>query len=765
MYNYANLSDYEFELLCRDIMEKKLGRSLRCFAPGKDGGVDVTESKLSNEVMIQVKRYISSPFSELLSSLRKELPKVQKKQPKHYYVCCAKQLTLRNITAIYELFEEYMQGPEDVVDLGEIDKFLHRKENEDVLECHYKLWLESTNILERIYHQDVFIDCESLLYDIDKEKKIFVATGYYEQCRKILEEERMLLLLGNPGVGKTMTSKMLALYFAAKGYRIRYTTDHDISNLKAALSRDKDRPEVLLLDDCLGQHYFKMQDTRENELLALIKYIRMNRKKILIMNSRVTIFQEAKERSGEFRYFMEDQTLKIRKIEMKQLKVEEKGQIFYNHLYFSDIPEGYRKDIIRDKNYRRIVAHQNYTPRVIEFVTKKGNYTAVEPDRYAEYIMNCLDNPKELWSDEFLRRLGPEDRALLLTLYSLTDTMVEEGILIRAYKRRMESMPQHDATRNVYQDALKRLTGSMVHILSDREVRKIGVCNPSINDFLKSYTAEKGEGEEMPGYATEFVQLQRMCPNQIEGMIRNGRIYEFHFKNQSERYGYILNNICQNNIMAECHREFVEEFLTKLPLCMTVFGDRKISILMSLLTETFDAYYHTRKLLNEKALKDMLQTIDLEDYHILHREIYEKGNQWFLQKYEDALISGLQQAVDVHMNDVLQEDYYEACDISAILEDHTYYESGYEECDYTGAAREIAEKIKDDVCDEIHSIISLYPQSVYGAIFYDEGDVNISIYDIKQYLEAWSSSYFYEDEFVEDDDTESGEDILDVMFR
>ena len=58
----------------------------------------------------------------------------------------------------------------------------------------------------------------------------------------------------------------------------------------------------------------------------------MNRKKILIMNSRVTIFQEARERSGEFRYFMDDEKLKIRRIEMKQLKVEEKGQIFYNHL-------------------------------------------------------------------------------------------------------------------------------------------------------------------------------------------------------------------------------------------------------------------------------------------------------------------------------------------------------------------------------------------------------------------------------------------------
>ena len=43
MFNYKNLSDYEFEKLCCDIMSKKLGVQLRTFAKGKDGGIDATE--------------------------------------------------------------------------------------------------------------------------------------------------------------------------------------------------------------------------------------------------------------------------------------------------------------------------------------------------------------------------------------------------------------------------------------------------------------------------------------------------------------------------------------------------------------------------------------------------------------------------------------------------------------------------------------------------------------------------------------------------
>ena len=66
MYQYGNLSDFEFELLCRDIMERKLGCPLRCFAPGRDGGVDIMETRLSGCHMVQVKHYIDSSYNTAL---------------------------------------------------------------------------------------------------------------------------------------------------------------------------------------------------------------------------------------------------------------------------------------------------------------------------------------------------------------------------------------------------------------------------------------------------------------------------------------------------------------------------------------------------------------------------------------------------------------------------------------------------------------------------------------------------------------------------
>lgn len=44
-----------------------------------------------------------------------------------------------------------------------------------------------------------------------EDSRRFVETSCYNECIDILEKKRMLLLLGMPGTGKTVTTKMLAI--------------------------------------------------------------------------------------------------------------------------------------------------------------------------------------------------------------------------------------------------------------------------------------------------------------------------------------------------------------------------------------------------------------------------------------------------------------------------------------------------------------------------------------------------------------------------
>lgn len=70
MFNYENLSDYEFENLCCDIISKKLGVQLRIFATGRDGGIDATDDTKTHNIVVQAKHYIRSGYAALLRTLR-----------------------------------------------------------------------------------------------------------------------------------------------------------------------------------------------------------------------------------------------------------------------------------------------------------------------------------------------------------------------------------------------------------------------------------------------------------------------------------------------------------------------------------------------------------------------------------------------------------------------------------------------------------------------------------------------------------------------
>ena len=77
MYNFKNLSDVEFEILCKDIMQKKLGVELYTFSKGRDGGIDITDNPVTKGIVIQVKHYIKSTYANLRTSLKKEVEHVK----------------------------------------------------------------------------------------------------------------------------------------------------------------------------------------------------------------------------------------------------------------------------------------------------------------------------------------------------------------------------------------------------------------------------------------------------------------------------------------------------------------------------------------------------------------------------------------------------------------------------------------------------------------------------------------------------------------
>ena len=192
---------------------------------------------------------------------------------------------------------------------------------------------------------------------------------------------------------------------------------------------------------------------------------------------------------------------------MGKLSIPDKGRIFHNHIYFKGLPLDCYWNILKEYYYRKIVKHTNYTPRIMEFVTREYNYKKVSGDHYYEYVFWCLENPTEIRHDEFSEKLQQEDRIFLTTLYSLTDTSIGENRLKRAFNYRLRNNTIVDTSRNTFEGVLKRLESAFVQIIEKDRKKEIGVINPSMNDFLKEYLQKNDiERENIKENATEYEQ-------------------------------------------------------------------------------------------------------------------------------------------------------------------------------------------------------------------------------------------------------------------
>ena len=352
MFNYESLSDVEFEALAQDVMSKKLGVELRRFAKGRDGGVDLTNDADKKEIIVQVKHYYRSTIASLISSLKKEIVNVIENNPKQYYVVTSATLSVDNNAEIFQMFQAYMNDVNDVVTREDIEDLLQSERYIEIVKKHYKLWLHSTQVLELIYSGDIETDSQVCLKDIRENERILVQTHAYFEALKCLDSSSVLFVTGVPGIGKTITTQMIVLKYVSEGYKLRYSTDTtDLNALKKTVFSNHNSPEVILLDDCFGQYYFDMKQTQGSELVSLIKHVKISQHKVLILNSRLTILNEAKTISTEITRCIDSKDLRIHVIDMDMISILDRAKILYNHMFFSNIPTEYFDDVQAGRFY------------------------------------------------------------------------------------------------------------------------------------------------------------------------------------------------------------------------------------------------------------------------------------------------------------------------------------------------------------------------------------------------------------------------------
>lgn len=517
-YNFSTLNDKEFEQIVRDLLNAKFGLLLQSFKAGRDKGIDLRYStpEHNHALVVQVKHYIGSSFAQLKHALRiKEYPKVELLNPERYVVVTSLPLNADDKDELKLILSPYVLSSSDIIGQEDLNSYL--SEFKELEKRYFKLWFSSIEVFNAVLNNAVEGRTRYMMEEIRKKMPYYVITKKLDAANKILLKEKLLLITGQPGIGKTTLAEIILFERAKLGAKI-YKVEN-ISEAEGVISPDEKEVQLFYFDDFLGANYYEIINAHktESQITSFVERVRNTPGKYLILTTRTVILNYAVEHYEKIGH----SRLGNRKFEIKlnDYNKYEKALILYNHLYFKQVEEKYFGAIVADKFYFKIIEHKNYTPRIIEFISDPTRIGTFDREQFLQFVMNNLANPKEIWRYSFNNQIEYMDRCLLLTLFTFDNGMSEDA-LNAAFECRLQfEKQQHNQViqSGQFTDSVKiLLNGFISAVIHDfgSPLRAYGFINPSLADFLIGYVQESFTERKSIISSLKYVeQLRRFNPS------------------------------------------------------------------------------------------------------------------------------------------------------------------------------------------------------------------------------------------------------------
>ena len=512
-YDFTGLSPSDFEALCHDLLERSLGVDLQAFATGRDGGIDLRHATVTKQDwIVQCKHFARSGYAKLRSHLqRKELPKIKKLRPGRYILATSVGLSPANVDELFALLSPFCQSKHDIIGQDDLNALL--RANEKIEQKHFKLWLTSEAVLSRVLHNDVFVQSMLTEEEVKQKLGLYVHTGSFDDARRKLETERVCILSGVPGVGKTTLAEMLIVEFLMNDWQV-ITIHQNVAEGQKLFSRNRAAKQVFYYDDFLGQISTgeKLGKNEDRALLQLIQGVARTANKRFILTTREYILAQARA---------EHEHLARANIDLYRFVVScndysdlDKARILANHLYFARVPQEYIAALVEDRTYHEIVTHRNYNPRIIEWMTQVAKIEACQAKDYPSAFLKGLENPSGLWMHAFEHQISEAARHLLIVLGSCGD-----GVLLSDLQEAFEAFYLERGKRygfpaspSSFKKALDEMEGNFIRIERNTSELVVACHNPSILDFLDEWLANHpNDATDLLRYAVFFEQCERLC--------------------------------------------------------------------------------------------------------------------------------------------------------------------------------------------------------------------------------------------------------------
>jgi hypothetical protein len=505
-YDFSSLSDYDFEVLVRDLLSARDGHRYESFKAGRDKGIDLRCLKSGNTIA-QCKHWRRTGFAALKRNLEaEEAAKIRQLKPDRYLIVTSVPLSAGNKADLRSAIHPFVKADDDILGQEDLNSLL--REFPRVELAHPKLWLTSAAVLDRLVNAGVYARTTRKVEDIQRNACLYVQNRSFSEARRRLSEFHVCVIAGPPGIGKTMLADMLLLHHLSEGYE-PVMVSQDASEADEVLKAGS--RQIFLYDDFLGrtnlvEHFNKNEDSR---LSQLIHHVHTSPAKRLILTTREYILRDAQVQYDVLEEARLD-PLKV-VIDLSRYTRREKAQIFYNHLYFSDLPLASLREIVDSRLYHKIIGHRNYNPRLIHHVTSMAMRADRGAEQFGEFVINTLENPTELWRKVF-SSISRLDQTVLLVLATFRAS-VQIAALYDSIHAFSCALNADQPDRWSFEQSLKRLEGTFIDIDSDDPgVSEVDFWDPSVRDFILYYIdSEPSELQALVEGAVCFEQLQLLA--------------------------------------------------------------------------------------------------------------------------------------------------------------------------------------------------------------------------------------------------------------
>lgn len=492
-YQYSELSSHEFEALAtRVFCRMRNSERFQLFQVGPDRGIDgvvtlKTVDGSKKRVMLQAKNHRQYKSSAVLPDLEKFKPN----EFDEYVLAHATSLSENAVKSIEQRFQElYGDVPITVLGQQTIEQVLKERENKGIVESFPKLFLNSLTDLDHIIHRDMWEYSQNKISTLESESEKLVETQASHEIAQRLIEEKVCVVAGPAGIGKTVSTFLAAQRIIetekAQGL-VEYSQICFIRDIRDMYKVSRRQNGVIFIfDDFLGDTTLNSQIPNGN----FRQFVDAVEKILLSKNDRLV-------------YISRDYILK----DLQNAREDEKDGALFDRIHPISLEDRQsRLEVFAALTSQRIRELREISP---EYVTDSFKTAMIDKREYEELLTLEFFNPRALYTalgneerldDTSVHRLEKEVGNPLTAIKSAAKSLTEDTFLILravfvAEKLNVEDLRKLHFSQNTdYRELLSALDGIWIKISSDYYLfstrsnnvvnRIVRLANPTVKEFL-----------------------------------------------------------------------------------------------------------------------------------------------------------------------------------------------------------------------------------------------------------------------------------------